>query len=395
MKNSAIVFIGSTVGVGLSRHFALSAREFHARCSCAGDDYFATLNRECDKGAMNSLREWVPSKNLILADDFKEIFEKVATLFEDYDFVLVHAGGGYAQMKFLIPMRKKYGSRLILIVTTHSYRHDSWKRVFMSAFQCLLYRSYVDMVIFQCPYAARRFVGSSWFFRHGKRCVIPLGVEPFGNPANAGPEQKYDDSLMQALGDNKLFKFVYLASFRPGKKHVWLVEHMAGVLKRHPNVRIVFCGDGDNAVKIAINAATKKYGITGQILVPGRIQRVDVPWLLSCCDCAVVPSRAETFGHTFIEPMAAGIPVMGTRVGVGEYMVRDYETGLGFDFSRKSLDCAAEYLVTHREECRLFGENARRLVQSMFLKRNIADMLTRLYKDLLEKRGQIETKEQK
>ena len=138
-------------------------------------------------------------------------------------------------------------------------------------------------------------------------------------------------------------------------------------------------------MKKDVTAVTRNLGLDGQVLMPGRIERIDVPWLLRHCDCAVVPSQAETFGHTFIEPMAAGIPVLGTRVGVGEYMVRDYETGMGFDFSRKSLEYAAEYLVSHRDECRIFGDNARKFVQTMFLKSHIADTYARLYKDLFER----------
>lgn len=385
MKSSAIVTIGSTVGIGLGHLSVLSARELHVKCASVGDYYFATLMKESDKGALENLKKWVPFENLIFGDTFKELFDKIEELFKSYKTILIHAGGGYTQMRLLIPMRRKYGKRLIIVVTTHSYRHDSWKRVLMSSFQCLLYRLYVDMVVFQCPYAARRFVGGSWFFRHGKGCVIPLGVEPFENHINTESEHEYDDSLMQVVRDERLFKFVYLAAFRPGKKHKWLIENMVSVLRRHPNARIILCGGGDDAVKRGVEAVVRKHGLDGQVMMPGRIQRVDVPWLLRHCDCAVIPSRAETFGHTFIEPMAAGIPVLGTRVGVGEYMVRDYETGMGFDFSRKSLEYAAEYLVSHRDECRIFGDNARNFVQTMFLKSHIAGTYARLYKDLIER----------
>ena len=379
-KSNAVVFLGMVYPWGIIRHFALLGIELYKACKGV-DYYFASIRREPDKGAWDLVRAAIPQESIIETEVFNELVNRVDCLFSEHKMVLVHCGGGWGQTKAFLPLRKRYGGRLVLVGTTHSYRHDSVMRIPMSTFQSLLYLRYYDKIIFQCRYAADMFWGSRLLFAVGKGVIIPLGCETFDDvPSAAPPGIVAKDGILGILQDDSLFKFVYLAGFRPGKMHVWLVHAMAPVLRMHPEARVLFCGAGEQSVINATLAAVQLEKLESQILLPGQVARSEIPWLLKHCNCAVVPSRAETFGHNFLEPMFAGLPVLGTRVGIGRDIIKDGETGYGFSLKQLStVRVAAEKLLSDVRGTSEMGMRAKKLVEKDFTHAAVAQQLARLY----------------
>ena len=384
MNANAVVFLGMVYPWGIIRHFALLGIELYKECN-EMDYYFASIRREPDKGAWQLVKTAILANALIETDTFQQLVERIDSLFASYSNVLVHCGGGWGQTKSFLPLRKRYGKRLVLVGTTHSYRHDSAMRIPMSAFQSLLYLRYYDKIVFQCQYAADKFWGARLLFATGKGTIVPLGCEPFGTGSSEVPSGiASKDGFAAILQDKSLFKFVYLAGFRPGKMHSWLVQAIAPVLRQHPEARILFCGTGDKTVMASVRETIREEGLENQVVLPGQINRSDVPWLLAHCNCAVVPSRAETFGHNFLEPMFAGLPVLGTRVGIGRDIVKDGETGYGFSLhGYKDIRTKAEKLLANQSKTRRMGLAAKKFVERDFTHRSVAKQLARMYRDLL------------
>ena len=389
-KSNAVVFLGMTYPNGAIRHFALLGCELYKVCRDDFDFYFASIAREPDKGCWDIVQMVIPHDSLIKTDTFEELVLRSVRTAEVYDKVLIHTGGGWGQTKHFVKALKQLGQRLakriMLVGTTHSYRHDSWMRVPMSAFQYVLYRLYYRMIVFQCQYAADHFVGGNHLIKLGKGVVVPLGCEPF-KECNADVPHgiSLNPELSRTLCDRSLFKFVYLAAFRPGKMHVWLVRAMAPVLKRHSEGRLLLCGGGDARVRQSVIKAIMHESLENQIILTGQIDRDEVPWLLSNSNCAIVPSRSETFGHNFLEPMFAGLPVLGTPVGIGRDIIRDGETGYLFDlatargFREKVLK-----LLQNQELAPTLGANAQRLVSKEFTHSEVARKLGCIYRSIME-----------
>ena len=71
---------------------------------------------------------------------------------------------------------------------------------------------------------------------------------------------------------------------------------------------------------------SRELGLERNFLFLGR--RADIPEILACCDIAVLPSRAEGLPNAVLEYMAAGLPVIVSRVGGNAELVEDGVTGL-------------------------------------------------------------------
>ena len=388
-KSNAVVFLAMTYPWGGVRHFALLGNEIHKNKNRDFDFYVASISREPDRGFWNTVRAEVPANEIIETQTFPELVSRMLKLAERYDRVVIHTGGGWGQTKHFIralrQLDKKSANRIILMGTTHSYRHDSWMRIPMSFFQYVLYRLFYRMIVFQCQYAADRFVGGNDLIRRGKGVVVPLGCEPFPENTDVSPQVIAEKGLGRVLLDNSLFKFVYLAAFRPGKMHVWLVHAIGPVLRKHSEVRVLLCGTGEPAVVRATESAIVQEGLQDQILLTGQIPRDEVPWLLQHSNCALVSSRSETFGHNFLEPMFAGIPVIGTPVGIGRDVIIPGETGLLFNLSEpSSLANALNEMVVHPSEALRMGRKAKAGVENQFRHADVAQQLVRVYDQLLE-----------
>lgn len=387
-RSNAVVFIAMVYPWGGIRHLALLGNAIHENGDRDFDFYLASISREPDRGFWNTVRSVVPESNIIETTAFSDLVSRTLILAEKYERVIVHTGGGWGQTKHyaraLRRLDKNLAKRISLVGTTHSYRIESWMRIPMSVFQYVLYRLFYRMIVFQCQYAADRFVEGNDLIRRGKGVVIPLGCEPFPAKTNIAPQTIATKKLDRLLLDEGLFKLVYLAGFRPGKMHVWLVHAIAPVLRNHKEARVLFCGTGNMDVIRATEEAIAREGLQEQILLTGQIPRAEVPWLLQHSNCALVPSRAETFGHNFLEPMFAGIPVVGTPVGVGRDIIISGKTGQVFDLhDPSSLAAAVESMVAHPADAARMGQMAKASVENRFRHADVARQLVGLYGRLL------------
>lgn len=79
------------------------------------------------------------------------------------------------------------------------------------------------------------------------------------------------------------------------------------------HVKFVVFGNGPDEVMLR-ELATKK-GVAERVLFQGFIDHADMPKVLKACDIFIRPSRSEGMGNSFIEAMAAELPVIATQEG--------------------------------------------------------------------------------
>ena len=73
---------------------------------------------------------------------------------------------------------------------------------------------------------------------------------------------------------------------------------------------------------------SSRLGVASRVRFLGFVPHSEMPKYLKASDIFIRPSLSEGFGNSFIEAMAAGVPVIATPVGGIVDFLRDKETGL-------------------------------------------------------------------
>jgi glycosyltransferase involved in cell wall biosynthesis len=154
-----------------------------------------------------------------------------------------------------------------------------------------------------------------------------------------------------------------VANLRPGKGHDVLLKAAARVLRRIPDVQFRIVGDGPRRQELEQQAAALR--ISAQVSFLGH--RDDVPAVLRQSDIFAFPSFMEASPNALIEAMAAGLPIVATRVGGIPEVIEHERTGVlvppGDD---RALAAGIVRLIDRPELALRVGESARRLVQARF-----------------------------
>ena len=119
-------------------------------------------------------------------------------------------------------------------------------------------------------------------------------------------------------------RIVTVANLRAEKGHDTILAAAPAILERHPDATFTFAGDGPR--RDALETFARALGVAERVRFLGECQ--DVAPVLAASDLFVLPSRSEAFPNAVIEAMAAGLPVVASRVGGIPEVVRHGENGV-------------------------------------------------------------------
>jgi len=170
------------------------------------------------------------------------------------------------------------------------------------------------------------------------------------------------------------------------------IEHFletAAVLKpRYPDVRFLIVGETsppDPLYLRQLQDLSAALGVSDVVTFTGL--RSDVPALLGAADVAVMPSLNEALSNVLLESMAAGAPVVATRVGGTPEALIDGETGLLVPpGDAGALAGAVSRLLEDRDLARRLGCAARRLSGERFSVERMVRSTEALYAMLLARK---------
>ncbi|MDO8592360.1 MAG: glycosyltransferase family 4 protein [bacterium] len=212
-----------------------------------------------------------------------------------------------------------------------------------------------DLVVAISGYLKQRAQAS------GVKCeieVVPNGV----NMANYELRiTNYELRKKLGIGDKE--KVVITVS-RLVKKNG--VEYLIEAMRYLPeNVKLIIIGSGELELNLKSKIANLK--LAGRVLMLGEIGNQSIPEYLSAADVFVRPSLSEGQGISFLEAMAAGVPIIGTPVGGIPDFLRDGETGLFCKANNpQSIAEQVKALLNNKELADKITASALRLVKEKY-----------------------------
>jgi glycosyltransferase involved in cell wall biosynthesis len=178
-----------------------------------------------------------------------------------------------------------------------------------------------------------------------------------------------------------------VANFYVGwKGHDTFLEAAKAVLRALPDTRFVLVGKSTDSETMRSWVAAA--GLSERVILAGY--RTDIPDVLAAIDVlANCPRAREGLSVAILEALAAGRPVVATRVGGIPEIVRDGETGLLVPpEDPAALAQAVVRMLSDPALASRLGSNGARLVREHFTLDSMVEGNERVYREILsERRG--------
>jgi glycosyltransferase involved in cell wall biosynthesis len=175
-----------------------------------------------------------------------------------------------------------------------------------------------------------------------------------------------------------------IARLFPLKGHDQLMDAAPEIVKRVPNVRFFLIGDG--VLLEHLQQRARDYGILGNFVFAGLIDRTRIPEMISAMDVVVHTSLREGLARVLPQSLAMGKPCVSFDIDGAREVVIDDKTGfLVKAFDSETLADRIALLLKDEEMRSRFGENGRRHVDPNFRAEKMVADISEVYQMLLAK----------
>ncbi len=156
-----------------------------------------------------------------------------------------------------------------------------------------------------------------------------------------------------------------------------LVEAMPRVLRKHPQAKFVFVGEGDMRADLEAQVGAARSTPAARFV--GYRKGIELIGLFKSADVVCVPSRNEPFGIVILEAWSASKPVVATRIGGPAEFVRHEDTGLTVSGDASSIGDGVGVMLSDVANARRMGLNGRREAETRFSWDTIAAQTEAVY----------------
>ncbi|HEU4401134.1 MAG TPA: glycosyltransferase [Candidatus Polarisedimenticolia bacterium] len=237
-----------------------------------------------------------------------------------------------------------------------------------------------DAVI-ACSEAVRRYAIERYGLRPGLVRTLQNAIEIAASDDDPGGRERLRRELGAGPGDLLIGA---VGRLDEPKKGLSVLLAAARILVREvPEIRLALVGDGPARALLERRAAQE--GVSHRATFTG--ERRDIAAVMRALDLLVLPSIWEGFGLSLLEAMAAGLPVVASRVGGVPEVVVDGETGvLVPPGDPQALASACAALLRDRPRLERLGRAGRERVERLFRIERLVRETADLYRGLLPAR---------
>ena len=212
---------------------------------------------------------------------------------------------------------------LVLII----YGVDAWEPIKTRITRYFL--SKIDFIVSISEITKQRFLQWSHLTQK-KYFILPNAVNQQHYGAGAKPPalvQRYG-----LAGKTVLLTLGRLAAEEKYKGFDEVMDLLPALATQIPDIAYVIVGDGDDRRRLEAKARSR--GINDRVVFAGFIPEAEKADHYRLADAFVMPGRGEGFGFVFLEALACGIPVVGSRLDGSREALRQGELGILVDPDR-------------------------------------------------------------
>lgn len=215
--------------------------------------------------------------------------------------------------------------------------------------------------------------------------VIPNGIQPTDALAR---DEEWGRALQSRLRPGT-FTVVCLSRWAHGKGLEYLVQAARRLLDAGHDVQFVLAGrkliswEMQWYVYVA-KISLMTWGLGSRCVVLGWLNSAQRNTLFAMADAVVVPSELEYYPYAVLEPAAAGVPLICSRLPCVDELLQDREEYLGFA-ARDPKDLADKIVALGKDRrgAREMAARARARVQEVCDWQRIAGDYARMYRDTI------------
>lgn len=179
----------------------------------------------------------------------------------------------------------------------------------------------------------------------------PIHIIPTGLDLEAFKPKNVKEELCQSIREKYHITehtnlISYIGRIAPEKSMDIIIDGFQYV--KDPAIKMMIVGGGPSLDDLRKQA--KELNLQDRIIFTDKQPREDMPAYYAIADAFVSPSLSETQGMTFIEALAAGLPVFARKDEVLEELVYENKTGYYFATPQEYGEKVDAYFATSKEE---------------------------------------------